>query len=142
MIWLIMNCELFFRDCFLETSHRDCELLKSRLEDLVFHLSKLNSSNKLKNLTPEEFESLLNLSKNKTVVIQKSDKDNPVFSLIWLFTLMVLKKLLTNPRQFPKCSIEPNKELDVILNCEQKVIEKIILRNFMACYKWVIFHFW
>ena len=82
MIWLIMNCELFFRDCFLETSHRDCELLKSRLEDLVFHLSKLNSSNKLKNLTPEEFESLLNLSKNKTVVIQKSDKDNPVFSLI------------------------------------------------------------
>ena len=36
---------------------------------------------------------------------------------------MVLKKLLANPRQFAKLSIDPNKELNFILNCEQKLID-------------------
>ena len=34
-----------------------------------------------------------------------------------------IKKLLDNPSQFKKLSIDPSKELNFILNCEQKVIE-------------------
>ena len=34
-----------------------------------------------------------------------------------------IKKLLDNPRQFEKLSIDPNKELNFILNCELKVID-------------------
>ena len=78
----LVDYELFFRDTLsLETSHLDCELLGSRLKNLAFLSFKTyNSSRKPNNLTPEEFESLLKLSKNKNVVIQKSDKGNSLIS--------------------------------------------------------------
>ena len=34
-----------------------------------------------------------------------------------------IKKLLDNPRQFEKLSIDPSKELNFVLNCEKKVID-------------------
>ena len=72
--------ELLFRDRFsLETSHLDCKLVKCRLKNLPFSSFKTyNSSKKPSNLTPEKFESLIKLSKNKNVAIQKSDKGNSV----------------------------------------------------------------
>ena len=73
----LVDYELCFRDTLsLETSHLDRELLKSRLKDLAF--SSFNSSRKPNTVTSEEFEFLLKLSKNKIVVIQKSDKGNSV----------------------------------------------------------------
>ena len=38
---------------------------------------------------------------------------------------MAWKIFLANPRQFGKPSINPNKELNFIINCEQKVIDII-----------------
>ena len=121
----LVDYELFFRDTFsLETSHFDRELLKSRLKNLVFLSFKTcNPSRKPNNLTPEEFESLLKLSKNKNVVIQKSDKGNSVVLIDEIFYTNSIKKLLDNLRQFEKLSIDPSKELNFILNCEQKVID-------------------
>ena len=88
----LVDYELFFRDALsLETSHHDCELLKSRLKNLAFSSFKTyNSSRKPNNLTHEEFESLLKLSKNKNVIIPKSDRVTLLVSLIRLFTLMAL----------------------------------------------------
>ena len=121
----LVNYELFFRYVLsLETSHLDRELLKSRLKYLAFSSFKTyNSSRKPNNLTPEEFESLLDLSKNKDVVIQKSDKGNSVVSIDKIIYTNGIKKLLDNFRQFEKLSSDPNKELIFILNCEQKVID-------------------
>ena len=78
----LLDYELFFRGTLrLETSHLERELIKSRLKNLAFSSFKTyNSSRKPNNLTPEEFESLLKLSKNKNVFIQKSDKGNSVVS--------------------------------------------------------------
>ena len=36
-----------------------------------------------------------------------------------------VKIFLTNPRQFVELRVDPNKELNFILNCEQKVIDII-----------------
>ena len=121
----LVNYELFFRYVLsLETSHLDRELLKSRLKYLAFLSFKTyNSSRKPNNLTPEEFESLLELSKNKDVVIQKSDKGNSVVSIDKIIYTNGIKKLLDNFRQFEKLSSDPNEELIFILNCEQKVID-------------------
>ena len=77
----LVDYELFFRDTLsLETSHLDCEILTSRLQNLAFSSFKTYNSSRKPNLTPEEFESLLKLSKNKNVVIQKSDKGNSLIS--------------------------------------------------------------
>ena len=111
----LVDNELFFRDTrSLETTHLDRELFKSRLKDLVFLSFKIyNSSRKPNNLTPEEFESLLKLSKNKNAVIQKSDKGNSVVLIDKIVYTNGIKKLLDNPRQFEKLSIDPHKELKV-----------------------------
>ena len=123
----LVDYELFFRDTLsLETSHLDCELLGSRLKNLAFLSFKTyNSSRKPNNLTPEEFESLLKLSKNKNVAIQKSDKGKSVVLIDKIVSTSGVKKLLDNSRQFEKLSIDPNKELNFILNCEQIVIDII-----------------
>ena len=67
----LVDFELFFfRDTLsLETSHPDLELLKSRLKNFAFLSFKTyNSSSRPSNLTHDDFESLLKLSKNKNVV--------------------------------------------------------------------------
>ena len=71
----LVDYELFFRGTVsLKTSHLDRELLKSRLKNLALSSFRTsNSSRKPNNLTPEESQSFLKLSKNKNVVIQKSD---------------------------------------------------------------------
>ena len=68
----LVDYELFFRDTLsLETSHLVRELLKSRLKNLGFSsFQTYNSSRKSNNLTPEEFDSLLKLSKNKNVTMR------------------------------------------------------------------------
>ena len=82
-----------------------------------------NSSGKPNNLTPEAFESLLKLSKNENVVIKKSVKGNSVVLIDKFVYTNGIKNFLDNPRQFKKLNIDQNKQLNSILNCEQKVID-------------------
>ena len=100
----LVDYELFSRDTVsLETSHLDRELLKGRFKNVVFSYFKTyNSSRRPNNLTSEEFESLLKLSKNKDVVIQKSGKRNSVVFIDKAALTNRIQKLLDNPRQFPQ----------------------------------------
>ena len=128
-IWLIMNC--FSETLNLDTSHLDCELLKSRLKNLVFSSFKTYVSSRTPNfLTPEESESLLKLIKNKNV-IQKSDKGTSFILIDKIVYTNGIRKLSDNLRQFKKLSIDLSKELKFIFNCEQKVsdILKEIKKN-------------
>ena len=128
-IWLIMNC--FSETLNLDTSHLDCELLKSRLKNLVFSSFKTYVSSRTPNfLTPEESESLLKLIKNKNV-IQKSGKGNSFILIDKIVYTNGIRKLSDNLRQFKKLSIDLSKELKFIFNCEQKVsdILKEIKKN-------------
>ena len=128
-IWLIMNC--FSETLNLDTSHLDCELLKSRLKNLVFSSFKTYVSSRTPNfLTPEDSESLLKLIKNKNV-IQKSDKGNSFILIDKIVYTNGIRKLSDNLRQFKKLSIDLSKELKFIFNCEQKVsdILKEIKKN-------------
>ena len=97
--------------------------LKVDLRIQPFHLSRFiihpenPTTAHLKNLN------LLKLSKDKNVIIQKSDKGNSVVLIDKIVYTNGIKKLLDNPKQFEKLSIDPNKELNFILNCGQKVID-------------------
>ena len=124
-MYFFIFLELFYRDTLsLETSHLDCGLPKSRLKNLaVSSFKTYNSSRKPNKLTsPEEFKSLFKLDKNKNDVIQKSGKSNSVVLIDKIVCTSGIKKLLHNPRQFENLSIDSNKELNFILNCERKVI--------------------
>ena len=121
----MVDYELFFRDTIsLETSQLDREFLKSRLKDLtVSSFKTYNSPRKPNNLTPEEFESLLKLSKNKNAVIQKSDKGNSVVLIDKILYTNGIKKLIDNPRKFEKLSFDANEQLNFIFYFEQIVID-------------------
>ena len=67
-------------------------------------IATYKSSWKTNNLKPEEFESLLKLSKNKKVVIQKYDKGNSVVLIDKIVCTNGIKKLLDNSRQFESFS--------------------------------------
>ena len=99
-------------------------MLKSRLKDLtVSSFKTYNSPRKPNNLTPEEFESLLKLSKNKNAVIQKSDKGNSVVLIDKILYTNGIKKLIDNPRKFEKLSFDANEQLNFIFYFEQIVID-------------------
>ena len=98
-------------------------MLKSRLKDLtVSSFKTYNSPRKPNNLTPEEFESLLKLSKNNAV-IQKSDKGNSVVLIDKILYTNGIKKLIDNPRKFEKLSFDANEQLHFIFYFEQIVID-------------------
>ena len=98
-------------------------MLKSRLKDLtVSSFKTYNSPRKPNNLTPEEFESLLKLSK-KNAVIQKSDKGNSVVLIDKIIYTNGIKKLIDNPRKFEKLSFDANEQLNFIFYFEQIVID-------------------
>ena len=127
----LVDYELFFRDTIsLKTYHLDRKLLKIRLKNLAFSSFKAyNSSIKPNNFTPEEFEFLLKLSKNKNVLISKSDKGNSFLLIDKIVYTNGIQKVLDNPKQFEKLSIDQIKGLNFILNCEQKVIDIRKLKN-------------
>ena len=84
----LVDYKLFFRDMLtFESPNFKYKLLKSRLKDLDLSSSKsYNSFRKPNNLTTEEFESLLKLTKNENIVTQKSDKDNSVVLIDNVYT--------------------------------------------------------
>ena len=136
----LVDFELFFRDTrSLETSHLGRELLKSRLKNLAFSSFKnYNSSRRPNNLTHDEFKSLLKVSKNKNVVIQKYVTGNSAVLIDKIVYTNSNKKLLGNPGQVEKLSIHQDKELNFILNCEQNVIDivrEIKNKNQILCNK-------
>ena len=115
-----MNCfsetHLVYRPPTLTVSYLKVDLRTQlfRLSRLIIHAENPATSH-LKNLN------LLKLSKNKNV-IQKSGNGNSVVLIDKIVSTNGIKKLLDNPRQFEKLSINPSKELNFILNCEQKVM--------------------
>ena len=84
----LVDFELFFRDMF-----------QSWFKNLAFSSFKTyNSFRRPNNLTHDEIESLLKLSKNKNVVIQKSDKGNFVVLIDKIVYTNGIKKLLDNSK--------------------------------------------
>ena len=87
------------------------------IKDSAF--SSLNSSNENGaplNLAPEEFAALKSLSKNKRLIIQKSDKGNS-FAIIGRSNhLQKMPNVLSDSSKFTQVSVAADKQLNFIVN--------------------------
>ena len=115
--------ELLFRDINKnEMSIKDNEFLKTRLKDSAFTSFRSYNYNSEINLTKNERLALNNLSNNKNIIIQKSDKGNRVVLLDKDKYLEGMSKILNNNANFEMLQLDHGKELNYILNLEKKIV--------------------
>ena len=112
-----------------------CEILKLPIEDHEIEKVKTevkkeayssfgnyNFWNKL-NISKEEFFALKGLSSNKDIILQKVDKGNSVVLVNKAVNTKRMKELLLNVSKFKEITVEPGKEINLLLQHEGKLIE-------------------
>ena len=74
----LVHFELFYRDIHnLEIlSNKDLDFVKTKARETALSSFRQYNKNPQENISKEELAALTNLSKNKDIVIQKSDKGN------------------------------------------------------------------
>ena len=81
------------------------------------------------NLTEDEYNSFINLSSNKDIVIQKADKGNSVVIIKKTEYIRSMELLLSDTTKFRKVQINPkhkvNKELRHLLDMEETIIDTL-----------------
>ena len=121
----LVDFELFYRDVVnFATSYLDHELIKCKIKDIA--LTSFKSFKRISqenNLSSEELQSLKKLNENKEIVIQKSHKGKSVVILNKDVYTSRVKTLLSDHTKFEKLKIDPNKELNFIINSELRVKE-------------------
>ena len=115
--------ELLFRDINKnEMPNEDREFIKTRLKDSAFTSFQLYNYNSEINLTKNERLALNNLSNNKNMIIQRSDKGNSIVLLDKDKYLEGMSKILSNNAKFEMLQFDHDKEFNYILNLEKKII--------------------
>ena len=75
------------------------------------------------NISKEELLALKGLSSNKGIILQKADKGNSVVLVNKADYPKRMKELLSNIRKFKEITVEPGKEINLLLQHEGKLIE-------------------
>ena len=70
------------------------------------------------NLASEELEALKLLSKNKSLIIQKSDKGNSIAIIGKTYYLEKMRNILSHSSKFTQVSVTKDKQLNLISNVE------------------------
>ena len=66
----------------MDITSEKIKVLKTSIKDCAFSLfNSYNENGAPSNLTPEDFEALKSLSKNKNLIIQKTDKVNSIVTI-------------------------------------------------------------
>ena len=77
------------------------------------------------NLSKEEFTALQNLSKNKDLIIQKSDKGNSAVIVQRQGYLEKMNDILSDQKKFSKVSLKDDTLLNFVLN-QEKHVDKVL----------------
>ena len=94
------------------------------------------------NLSKEEFTALQNLSKNKDLIIQKSDKGNSVVIVQRQDYLEKMNDILSDQKKFSKISLKDDTLLNFAINQEKdvdKILNKFVESKCMTEKNWKIF---
>ena len=75
------------------------------------------------NLTKEEFASLKSLSKNDSLVIQKSDKGNSIAIIDKDDYLQKMRNILSDSSKFSEVFVTNEKHLNFLVNIEKKITD-------------------
>ena len=75
------------------------------------------------NINKEEYLALKGLSSNKNIILQKADKGNSVVLVNKADYIKRMKELLSDVSKFKEITVEPGKEINLLLQHEGKLIE-------------------
>ena len=99
-------------------------------------MSKINQIKFIEqNLSKEELTTLTNLSKNKDIIIQKSDKGNSVVIVDKDTYVKRMENLLSDQRKFEKVTLKNDAFLNFVVNQEKRIdtiFKKLVDSNSMS----------
>ena len=115
----LLPFELLFRDVKQENlCIEDLSLTKARLLDTALSSYESFSSDQSpsENLTASKFKALRHLSKNKNIVIQKTDQGNTIVILDRICYISAIEEILNDHTKFSNLDIPAGKEISYITN--------------------------
>ena len=115
----LLPFELLFRDVKQENlCNEDLSLTKARLLDTALSSYESFSSDQSpsENLTASKFKALRHLSKNKNIVIQKTDQGNTIVILDRICYISAIEEILNDHPKFSNLDIPAGKEISYITN--------------------------
>ena len=119
----LVHFELFYRDIHnLEIlSNEDLDFVKTKTKETALSSFRQYNKNPQQNLSKEELAALTNLSKNKDIVIQKSDKGNSVVIVDKDTYIKRMENLLSDQRKFEKVTLKNDAFLNFVVNQEKRI---------------------
>ena len=119
----LVRFELFYRDIGnLEIlSNEDLDFVKTKTKETALSSFRQYNKNPQQNLSKEELTALTNLSKNKDIVIQKSDKGNSVVIVDKDTYIKRMENLLSDQRKFEKVTLKNDAFLNFVVNQEKRI---------------------
>ena len=117
----LVHFELFYRDIRnLEIlSNEDLDVMKTKPKETALSSFRQYNKNPQQNLSKEELTALINLSKNKDIIIQKSDKGNSVVIVNKGTYIKRMENLLSDQREFEKVTLKNDIFLNFVVNQEK-----------------------
>ena len=134
--------ELFYRyirDLYI-LSNEDLDFVKTKTKETALSSFRQYNKNPQQNLFKEEYTALANLSKNKDIVIQKSDKDNSVVIVDKDTYIKRMENLLSDQKKIEKVTLKNDAFLNFVVNQEKhidtifkKLVDSISMSEEMFC---------
>ena len=105
-------------------SNEELDFAKTKTKETALSSFRQYNKNPQQNLSKEELAALTNLSKNKDMVIQKSDKDNSIVIVDKETYIQKMENLSSGQRKFEKVTLINDAFLNFVVN-QEKPIETI-----------------
>ena len=124
----LVHFELFYRNIrnLVVLSNEDFDFVKTKTKQTALSSFRQYNKNPQRNLS-KELAALASLSKNKDIVIQKSDKGNSVVIVDKETYIMRMGNLLSDQRKFEGATLKNNAFLNFAVNQEKRI--DTILKN-------------
>ena len=110
-------------------SYEDLVFVKAKTKEAALFSYRSYNNNVPQNLSKEEFIALQNLSKNKNLIILKSDKSNSVAIVQRQNYLKKMNDILSDQKKFSKVSLNHETLLNFAINQEKhvdQVLKKLV----------------
>ena len=116
-------------------SNEDLDFVKTKTKETALSSFRQYNKDPQQNLSKEELAALTNLSKNKDIVIQKSDKGNSVVIVDKDTYIKRMENLLSDQRKFEKVTLKNDAFLNFVVNQEKRIdtiFKKLVDSNSMS----------
>ena len=118
-----MHSELVYRKIrnFEVFSSEDLDFVKTKTKETALSSFRQYNKSPQQNLSKEELAALASLSKNKDIVIQKSDKGNSVVIVDKETYIKRMENLLSDERKFERVTLKNDAFLNFVVNQEKRI---------------------